>query len=127
MNTSTVIVILVLVVVAILAICSSLKHFKGQGGCCGGGEEVVQKAETKTLDHPPIGKKILRISGMHCDNCKNAVERQINRIEGASCQVDLKKGEATVLYDREISDKLLRFTVEAMEYKVEDIQTEPSL
>lgn len=125
MNMSTIIVIAVLAVIAFFAIRSSLKHFKGQGGCCGGGDSIPTKAEAKTLENQAIGKKVIRIEGMHCENCKNAVERQINRIDGAACQVDLKKKEAVVLFDRELSDNLLRFTIESMDYKVLDIQTQP--
>lgn len=31
-----IIVILIIAVIAVFALRSSLKHFKGQGGCCGG-------------------------------------------------------------------------------------------
>lgn len=32
------IIIAILAVIAVVAIRSSIKHFKGQGGCCGGGD-----------------------------------------------------------------------------------------
>lgn len=70
---------------------------------------------------PVIGRKILRISGMHCENCADHVARALNAIEGVSANVSLKEGKATVSYDRKISDAQLRQAVEATGYHVSDI------
>jgi copper chaperone CopZ len=59
---------------------------------------------------------------MHCENCKNRVERAINRIDGAVAKVDLKKKIAVVSYDREIAEEDIRKAVEEQDYKVTSIQ-----
>ena len=40
---------------------------------------------------------------MHCENCKNSIERSVNIIDGASCQVNLKKKQKGI--QNEISKK----------------------
>lgn len=37
------IIISILLIFVIIGICSSIKHFKGEGGCCGGGSSVKVK------------------------------------------------------------------------------------
>ena len=119
MGTAIVVVILVLCIG--FAIMQSIKHMKGEGGCCGGGEMSEASTEKKKLENPAIGKKVISIEGMTCDHCKNSVERSINRIEGASGTVNLKKNIAEVEYDREIDDDVLRIAVERLDYKVVSI------
>ena len=121
MNAPTIIIIAVVAVIIIFAIRSSAKHMKGEGGCCGGGGEVIAE-EKKELEGPVIGKKIVHIEGMHCDNCKNSVERHVNKIEGAACAVDLKKNQAVVSYDRPIDDNRLRRTIELLDFTVTGIE-----
>lgn len=116
-----VIIIAVIALIIILAVRSSMKHMKGEGGCCGGGESTSFNEEEKKLDGPVIGIKTLKIEGMHCDNCKNRIERGINRIDGASCRVDFKKKTAEVSYDRELDDDQLRSTVKFLDFSVTEI------
>ncbi len=68
---------------------SGIQHGKGEGGCCGGGGSI--KDDKKVLTGDIIATKIVTIDGMHCENCKNSIEHQINRIDGASCEVNLKR------------------------------------
>ena len=121
MNSATIIVILIVGVIVLFAIRSSVKHMKGEGGCCGGGGDVIHE-ERKALEGPVIGKKIVHIEGMHCENCRNSVERHVNKIEGASCEVDLKKNIALVSYDRPIDDARLRRTIELLDFTVTGIE-----
>ena len=51
-----------------------------------------------------------------------SVTRAINRIDGAAAKVSLKKGEAVVSYDREISNEELKKVVEDRGYHVVSIQ-----
>ncbi|WP_027437352.1 heavy-metal-associated domain-containing protein [Lachnospira multipara] len=118
----TVIVVLILAVLVILAISQSKKHLKGEGGCCGGGSDSATLTEIKELEGKIIGKKIISIEGMHCDNCKNSVERSINRIDGARAVVNLKKNRAVVEYDRVLDDEDLRIAVERLDFKVISIK-----
>ena len=117
-----VIVILVVIVVA-LALKSSVKHFKGEGGCCGGsGADSVKEIPEKQLSGIKLGEKIVYISGMHCSRCTVSVMKAINKIEGASAKVSLKQNRAVVSYDRELSDATIRIAVEKQGFKVTEIK-----
>lgn len=112
------VIIGVLVVVVVLALLSSKKHFKGEGGCCGGSGSVK---EDKKLTDPKLGEKVMFIDGMHCDNCKNSVEHAINRMDGMACKVNLKKNMATISYSKAPDKQALRRAVENLGFVVKDI------
>jgi copper chaperone CopZ len=116
----TVIVLIVILFLVLFAARNSVKHFKGESGCCGGGGGSIAE-ETKVLEHPVIGSKEVYIEGMTCENCKNRIERMVNRMDGVSCKVNLKKKVAIVSYDREIDEEELRRTIEKLDYKVTKI------
>ena len=120
MNASTLIVLLIVIVIAAFAMRNSIGQFKGEGGCCGGGETILP--DEKELAGTKIGEKTVHIEGMHCENCKNRVERAINRIDGAVGKVNLKKSIAVVSFDREVSDEEIRKAVEEQDYKVLSIE-----
>ena len=112
----TVAVVVVLVIIVILAISPTIKHIKGNGGCCGGGDEIIN--EKKKLEAPKLGEKEVHIEGMHCENCKKQVERAVNDLEGVMCKVNLKKKIAQVSYSREITEEELRGAIESAGYEV---------
>ena len=85
--------------------------------------EQGSEEEKKTLDNPVIAVKTVDIEGMHCENCKNSIERSVNKIDGASCQVNLKKKQATIEVDREIDDADIRIAIERLDFKVTGITT----
>ena len=116
---ATAVIVLLLAVIVFFALRGSLGHFKGEGGCCGGGGGTLP--EHKELEGPSIGEKIAHIEGMHCENCKNRVERAINRIDGAVGRVDLKTGVARITYDREIPDGQIVEVVAEAGYEVTSI------
>ena len=120
MNAGTLIVLLIVIVIAAFALRNSIGHFKGEGGCCGGGETVLP--DHKELAGPKIGEKTVHIEGMHCENCKNRVERAINRIDGAVGRVNLKKKTAVVSFERAVSDEEIRKAVEDLDYQVVRIE-----
>lgn len=109
----------ILLVIVVVAVLRAKKHFKG-GGCCGSGSNTIRSK--KTLTGPKLGEKTLIVEGMHCENCEIRVENALNRLEGAACKVNLKKKTATVSYSAEVSDELLKSTVEKMGYKVVEIR-----
>ncbi|MFQ8813804.1 MAG: heavy-metal-associated domain-containing protein [Gallintestinimicrobium sp.] len=76
----------------------------------------------KKLDGPVIGKKTVKISGMHCDHCVRAVTEAINKIDGVSAKVNLKKKEAVVSYEKVVEDAAIREAVEKAGYTVQSIQ-----
>lgn len=118
--------ILVLIVVALLllaALKGTIKHFKGEGPCCGGGSGSTPPTEEKKLKGPVIGKKLVRISGMHCERCANAVTAAIDKIDGVSAKVSLKGSRAVVSYDKELDEAALRKAVEDAGYQVISIES----
>lgn len=56
-----IIIILIVIILLGLALKGSIKHFKGEGPCCGGGSGSNKKAKQKFLDGPVIGRKTLKI------------------------------------------------------------------
>lgn len=113
------IIIVVLVLVVFLALQQVRKKLKS-GGCCSGGSTTIR--DKKILTAPKIGEKVLIVEGMHCENCEIRVENALNRLDGVLCKVNLKKKIATVAYSREVSDELLKETVEKLGYEVTSIQ-----
>ena len=117
-----IIIVLIVVVLLGLALKGSVKHFKGEGACCGGGGGSISvDVPQKTLENPILGKKTVKISGMHCEHCVKAVTEAIDKIDGAAAKVDLSRNEAVVSYDRELDDEILRRTVRDAGYRVASI------
>lgn len=114
---ANVIIVLILVVVVGIALKSTRKHMKGESSCCGGGE-IYQAVEDKKLDNPIIKEKVFKIKGMTCQHCVANVTRAINAIEGVSSQVNLKKEEAHVVYDRDVDDQVIIAAVKQAGYDV---------
>lgn len=114
------IIIAVVAVLLIIGLRSTKKHLKGQGECCGGGSsaEVVPEKKLEKI----IGTKTAIVDGMTCDHCKGWVEKAVNKIDGASCKVNLKKGEAVVSMEREISDGEIRMAIKSAGYRVIEIR-----
>ena len=117
------IIILVVVVILIFAMKGSIRHFRGEGACCGGGSGSVKtkKAKKKTLDGPVTGQRTIRISGMHCRNCANSVTNALNAIDGVSAKVSLKDNTAEVSFDRTVDDADLKQAVEKAGFEVVSI------
>ena len=73
------IIILIVIVLLGFALKGSIKHFRGEGPCCGGGSGKVTRSREKILDGPVIARKTIRISGMHCENCVNSITAALNK------------------------------------------------
>ena len=116
---SNALVIAILAVVLFIALRGSIKHLAGEGGCCGGGDSV-KKEPDKKLSGPIIKTMVFKIDGMHCENCSNRVKRSINRLDGVSAKVNLRKKEAVVLYELDIADDVITKEIEDLGYKVTD-------
>ena len=119
-----VIIVLILVVLLSFAVKSSIRHFKGEGACCGGGSGTVKtkKPKKKKLDGPVVAKRTVEISGMHCQNCANSVTRALNGIDGVAERVNLHANRAEVLMDRMVDEDELKHAVEEAGYGVVDIK-----
>lgn len=115
-----VIIIIILVILIAVGIRSGMKHFKGEGGCCGGGFSVKKKPKKlKTV----VAKKLVIVEGMTCEHCKDRVERCIDDMEGAAAKVNLKKKQAVVSMEKEISDEVIRGAIEKAGYEVVSIES----
>lgn len=118
----TYIIIGIIVLILGVSVFSTVKRIRNKSCCSGGGSKTLK--EHKKLTDPVIMKKIIRIDGMHCDNCKTAVERRIEKLDGALCAVNLAKKTAVVKLSREISDKELTAIVTSLDFTVLGIETE---
>ncbi len=118
-----VIILIIVAIVLIFAVRSSMRHFSGKGDCCGGSSGLIDqtKPEKKKLDGPVLGTRVIKIAGMHCDNCVRSVTEAIDRIDGASAKVNLKKETAVVSYDKELDDEALKKAVEEAGFTVVSI------
>ncbi len=119
MNISNVIIFLVLAVILIPAVRGTIKHMKGEGECCGGPKE---KAPRKKIKGKPTEVLTVYIEGMHCDNCKNRVERRLDELEGVVAKVNLSKKLAKVYLYGDISRGLISETITKAGYEVVKIE-----
>lgn len=117
-----IIIVLIVIALLVLALKGSIKHFKGEGACCGGGGSVVLDIPEKKLENPVLGKTVLKVSGMHCEHCVKAVTEAINKVDGASAKVNLSQNEAVVSYDRELDEENLKRVVKDAGYRVVSVK-----
>lgn len=108
------IIIAIIVVMMMIGIRSAIKHFKRQGGCCGGGDYKPKKKKLPKV----LYQKTFKVAGMHCDHCKNRVEEVINDMQGVAGKVDLKKGELIVSYAEEVDDERIKARIERAGYTI---------
>ena len=120
-----VIVIMILILMVGSAVAYMIKAKKSgvkcvgcpAGGSCPGNEKMTKKK----LEDPVIGRKTMRISGMHCAHCAMDVTRTLNQIDGVRAEVSFSKGSVRISYDREIGDDVLKNAVEKIGYQVTGI------
>ncbi len=119
-SVGTGVVVLVMIVAIFFALKSSVRHFRGEGGCCGGGDPDV-KMKKKKLEGKKLGEFTLRVEGMSCRHCRDKVEEAANEIDGAVCKVNLAKKTATVAYDRQIEKEAVIEKIKAAGYEVSEM------
>lgn len=113
------IIIGLLIILVIIAISSGAKHFRGEGGCCGGGSDVkIKKKKLKTV----VKQRTVIVEGMTCNHCKSRIESRLNAIDGVSARVNRKKKTALVSMEREVSDQQIREVVENAGYQVVEVR-----
>ncbi len=115
---ATVIIVIVIVIFMVFAVKGTLKHLRGEGGCCGGGS--MPRVKKQRLDQV-AAVKCLKIEGMHCDNCRRRVENCLNQLEQVNARVNLEKKEAVVKLGAEVPEETLRTAVEKAGYQVTSI------
>ncbi len=115
MNTSNILIVLILAVVLVPALIGTVRHMKGEGECCGGPRE---KAPKKKIPGKPSSVLKVSIEGMHCDNCKNRVERRLDELDGVVAKVNLARKEAKVYLYSDVSDDVITETITKAGYEV---------
>lgn len=115
---SNFIIVVILIVVLYFGIRSTMKHFRGEGGCCGGSTYKAHPKKLATI----AGKKTVSVEGMSCQHCVNRVMEAINSIDGASALVKLKKGVVIVSVEHPISNEVIKNAIENAGYKVTEIK-----
>ena len=76
-----------------------------------------KKKEKKTME------KTLEITGMMCGHCEMAVKKALEAVDGVeSADVSHEKGTAVVTLSKEVSDDVLKKTVEDKDYTVTSIK-----
>lgn len=108
------VIIGIIAVIVAVGIRYTVKHFKGEGGCCGTGD---YKLKSKKLSKVLYQKKF-KVDGMHCEYCKSRVEEAVNDIDSVAGKVNLKKSELTVSYAKEVSDDIIKSKLEKIGYKI---------
>jgi len=109
------IIIGIVAVIVVIGVLYTVKHFRGESGCCGG---VGYKPKRKKLSEVRY-TKTFKVSGMHCRHCKRRVEEAVNVIKGVAGRVDLNKEELTVFYKDNVSDELIKAKIERAGYTAE--------
>ena len=117
-----VIILIIVAVIIVFAFRGSVKHFKGEGPCCGGGTKGLIKEEDKVLEKSKLGEKIIKIEGMHCEHCKVRVEEAVNDLHGVAGRADWEKGLLTVSYAEAVENDRIKEKVERAGYHVTEIQ-----
>lgn len=121
----TLITILIVAVIAVLVIAGlkeTIKHAKGEGACCGGGNTASDEEPTVILSGKIATRMNVYIDGMHCMNCKNSVTRSLQKLDQVSAKVDLKKNMAYVESTRNVGDDEITFAIERLDFKVTRIE-----
>jgi len=65
-------------------------------------------------------KLMLKVEGMQCGHCKNAVEKAVNQLNGVlQASADVEQGALTVSFDPEkVGELQIKNAVETAGYKV---------
>ena len=113
------VIIGILIILIIIGIRSGVKHFKGEGGCCGGGSSV--KVKRKKLKQV-VKQRIVIIEGMTCEHCQARVESKLNALDGVSARVNLKRKTAVVSMEKEVEDEEIKKAIENAGYEVIEIR-----
>ena len=55
---------------------------------------------------------------MHCQNCKNRIEKHLDELDGVVAKVNLNKKQAVVSIYRGIDDSVIRDVIEGLDFTV---------
>lgn len=118
----TILIVAVIAVLVIVGLKETIKHAKGEGACCGGGNTASDEEPTVILSGKIVTRMNVYIDGMHCMNCKNSVTRSLQKLDQVSAKVDLKKNMAYVESTRNMGDDEITFAIERLDFNVTRIE-----
>lgn len=113
------IVVLVFAIVFAITVRAALRHFKGEGGCCGGCS--APPPEGGKAIGPTVARRELALAGLHCMKCVAHVKAALEALPGVAADVTLDPQRAVVRMDREIPDEAFRKAVEDQGFQVRSI------
>lgn len=86
-------------------------------------QEVILQEMEKTEKENKSMEKTMEIKGMMCGHCEAAVKKALEKIQGVEeAVVSHEKGTAIVKMSEEVSDEVLKNTVEDKDYEVVSIK-----
>jgi len=97
---------------------NSITEVMGNNDLSNNLDNKESEKETNTME------KTMKITGMMCGHCTGRVEKALNGLSGVEAQVSLEDKAAYVTLTGEVSDELLRKTVEDAGYEVTGITQE---
>lgn len=83
--------------------------------------EEIKESKTVEIKEEPTMKKTMKIEGMMCGHCTGRVDKVLNALEGVQAEVSLEDKAAYLTITGEVSDELLKKTVEDEGYQVVEI------
>lgn len=115
------IVVLVFAICLALAVRAAIRHFRGEGGCCGGGGCAESPPAPDKQIGAAVDRRELVLDGLHCMKCIARVKSALEAIPGVAAEVTLEPQRAIVSMDREVPDADLHKAVEDQGFRVVSI------
>lgn len=109
-----IIVIVVIAIIMAFALKGTIKHFKGEGSCCGGSHSEL-KIDPKPLDHVVDTMKV-KVDDIHCDNCATRIANSLNKLDGINACVSVKTKEVMVESNHTIDKTMILNRIERLGY-----------
>ena len=113
-----IIILLIIAIAAGAGVFSAVKHFKGQGSCCGGGVYQIKSRKLKTK----ADTKTFAVEGMSCQHCVNRVMEAVQNDPKLSASVQLRGGVVKVSGESVIDQEAVKAAIEKAGYTVTDVK-----
>jgi len=81
--------------------------------------EIIQKLKNP---NEIMSEKTLLIKGMSCGHCSARVEKVLNSLDGVEAKVDLESNSAKLLLSKEVSNEIIKASVDNIGYEVVEIK-----
>jgi len=81
----------------------------------------IINSKRETLNNKIMSEKNLKIKGMSCGHCSARVQKVLNSIDGVEAKVDLETNSAKLILSKEVSNDLIKSTIDNIGYEVIEI------